>query len=323
MEDLIPKSFTDFVVLDEVQRIPLILNEVHRLIETNKTKFILTGSSARKLREGGENLLAGRALTYYMHPLTAVELGNDFNLEKSLTFGQLPSTYTENEPQSYLDSYVKTYLEEEISQEGLTRNLSDFARFLEVASFSQGSTLNTSEIARDTMVKRKTAESYFKILEDLLIGYRVPAFVKRAKRKLVAHSKFYFFDTGVYKTIRPTGVLDSPEAIDGVILESLLFQDLLAINHALNLKYKMYYYKTTTGLEVDFVLYGDRGIRAFEVKRTPNPDSSDIKSLRLFLEEYPEAKATLVYGGNRRLHLDNIDVIPIEEALKTLPELLS
>ena len=323
MEDLIPKGFTDFVVLDEVQRIPLILNEVHRLIETNKTKFILTGSSARKLRKGGENLLAGRALTYYMHPLTAVELGNDFNLEKSLTFGQLPSAYTEEEPQNYLDSYVKTYLEEEISQEGLTRNLSDFARFLEVASFSQGSTLNTSEIARDTMVKRKTAESYFKILEDLLIGYRVSAFVKRAKRKLVAHSKFYFFDTGVYKTIRPTGVLDSPEAIDGVILESLLFQDLLTVNHALNFKYKMYYYKTTTGLEVDFVLYGERGIRAFEVKRTPNPDSSDIKSLRLFLEEYPEAKATLVYGGSRRLHLDNIDVIPIEEALKTLPELLS
>src|SRR3990167_2118447 len=176
LENYIPINFKDFVIIDEIQRIPNLLNEVHRLIEKSHQKFILTGSSARKLRKKGENLLAGRALTYFLHPLTAFELGSDFNLGKSLAYGQLPSVLIEEDPKKYLESYVKTYLEEEIFQECLTRNLSAFARFLETASFSQGSVLNTSAVAREAAIERKVVENYFLILEDLLIGYKIPVF---------------------------------------------------------------------------------------------------------------------------------------------------
>src|SRR3990167_7325263 len=170
LENLIPKNFDDWVVIDEVQRIPELLNEVHRLIEKNKYKFILTGSSARKIRRKGVNLLAGRALSYHLYPLTVVELGKDFDLSHSLNYGQLPCVYTEENPKAYLESYVKTYLEEEIQQEGFTRNLGAFSRFLEAASFSQGSVLNISSVARDCSVERKVVENYFTILEDLLIA---------------------------------------------------------------------------------------------------------------------------------------------------------
>jgi len=142
LEHFIPKNFNDWIIIDEVQRVPELLNEVHRLIEKNRHKFILTGSSARKIRRRGVNLLAGRALSYHFYPLTAVELGKDFNLNHSLAFGQLPCAYTEKDPKAYLESYVQTYLEEEIQQEGFTRNLGAFSRFLEAASFSQGAVLN-------------------------------------------------------------------------------------------------------------------------------------------------------------------------------------
>src|SRR5450830_457711 len=176
LENLIPNNFNDWIIIDEVQKIPDLLNEVHRLIEKYKYKFILTGSSARKLRRKGPNLLAGRALNYLMHPLTAIELGKDFNLNQSLIFGNLPSAYTESKPKDYLESYIKAYLVEEILQESLTRNLSGFSRFLEAASFSQGSVLNISEVARECAVERKVVESYFTILEDLLLADRIPIF---------------------------------------------------------------------------------------------------------------------------------------------------
>ena len=161
LEKMIPAGFNDWIILDEVQKIPELLDEVHRLIEKHRYKFVLTGSSARKLRKKGVNLLAGRALTYHMHPLTTAELGGDFRLDHSLAFGHLPCAYTENDPKRYLDSYVKTYLLEEVQQEGLTRNLGAFSRFLEAASFSQGSALNISSVARDCAVERKVVENYF------------------------------------------------------------------------------------------------------------------------------------------------------------------
>src|SRR3990167_3030677 len=148
LENLIPENFDDWVIIDEVQRVPELLNEIHRLIEKNKYKFILTGSSARKIRRKGVNLLAGRALSYHLYPLTVQELGKDFDFSRSLTYGQLPCSYTEENPKAYLESYVKTYLEEEIRYEGLTRNLGAFSRFLESASFSQGSVLNISSVDR-------------------------------------------------------------------------------------------------------------------------------------------------------------------------------
>lgn len=320
--NLIPKNFNDFVIIDEIQRVPELLNEVHRLIENSYFKFVLTGSSARKLHRKGHNLLAGRALTYHLHPLTAFEQGLDFDFNRALTYGQLPSITVEEDPKKYLESYVQTYLETEILQEGLTRNLSAFTRFLEIASFSQGSVLNVSEIAREAAIERKVVENYFAILEDLLIALRLPVFSKRAKRRLVTHPKFYFFDVGIYRTLRPMGPLDRPEEAEGVAFESLFLQDLLAVNDSQGLGYKLYYYRTATGQEVDFVLYGNRGLLAFEIKRTGKVKREMLRGIRAFKQEYPEAKCYFVYGGKRIMQEDKIEILPIEKALYDLPKIL-
>jgi predicted AAA+ superfamily ATPase len=211
LESFIPPGYEGWVIIDEIQRIPELLNEVHRLIEKRNLFFVLTGSSARKLRRKGVNLLAGRALTRRMHPLTVIELGGDFTLDHSLQWGHMPMTFTDSNPAAYLSSYVHTYLREEVQQEGLTRNLQAFARFLEAASFSQAAPLNISEVARECDVNRKLAEEYFNIIEDLLLSVRLPAFRKCARRRVVAHPKFFLFDTGFYRAIRPKGILDRPE----------------------------------------------------------------------------------------------------------------
>lgn len=323
LENFIPKDFSNWVVIDEIQRIPELLNEVHRLIEKYKYKFVLTGSSARKLRNKGQNLLGGRALTISMHPLVAGELLQDFKLDHSLAYGNLPSVYVEDNPKAYLESYVKTYLQEEIQQEGLTRNLSAFSRFLEAASFSQGAVLNVSSVARDCGIGRKVVETYFSILEDLLIAYRLPVFAKRAKRRVVNHPKFYFFDVGLYRTLRPMGPLDMPEAVEGIVYEALLFQELNAINDYLDLGYKLFYWQTSNNMEVDFVLYGEKGIKAFEIKRTGKVSSSMLRGLRAFLKDYPQSQAYFIYGGNRQMRDGKITILPFTQALKTLPQLLS
>ncbi|MBU1487802.1 ATP-binding protein [bacterium] len=322
LANFIPKDFNDWIIIDEVQKIPELLDEVHRLIEKEKHKFILTGSSARKIRREGPNLLAGRALTYSLHPLTVSELGPDFDLDHSLRYGQLPCVYTESDPKGYLESYVKTYLEEEVRQEGLTRNIGAFSRFLEAASFSQGGVLNISEVARECAVQRKVVENYFSILEDLLIAYRLPVFTKRAKRRLALHPKFYFFDVGVYRTLRPMGPLDMPEEAEGAAFETLLFQEFNAVNAALGLGYKIYYWRTSNNTEVDFVLYGEKGIFAFEVKRTGRVASPMLRGLRSFLVDYPLARAYFVYGGERRMRQEAIEIIPISDILKELPGIL-
>lgn len=323
LETFIPKGHDDWIIIDEVQRVPALLNEVHRLIESRRLRFILTGSSARKLRHKGVNLLAGRALTHHLHPLTARELGGDFDLDHSLRFGHLPCAYTEADPRRYLQSYVSTYLREEVQQEGLTRNLAAFTRFLEAASFSQGGVLNISSVAQECAVERKVVENYFSILEDLLIASRLPVFTKRAKRRMAAHPKFYFFDVGVFRALRPMGPLDRPEEAEGAAYESLLFQELLAENDYGDLGYALSYWRTSQDQEVDFILYGPRGIRAFEVKRTARLSRGDFSGLKAFLEDYPMAKAHMVYGGERRMSEGEIDVIPMEEFLRSLPQLLA
>src|SRR3989338_4778392 len=323
LENFIPKDFNDWIIIDEVQRIPELLNEIHRLIEKSKYKFILTGSSARKIRRKGVNLLAGRALSYHLYPLTAAELGEDFNLDHSLAYGHLPCVYTEKNPKAYFESYVKTYLEEEIQQEGFTRNLGAFSRFLEAGSFSQGSVLNISSVARDCSVERKVVENYFTILEDLLIAYRIPVFAKRAKRRLIVHPKFYFFDVGLYRTLRPTGPLDIPEEIGGHAFETLFLQELIAINAYLKSGYNIFYWMTSNNTEVDFILYGNKGILAFEIKRTAKVSSSMLKGLKAFQKDYPKAQTYFIYGGERILREGNIEILPIKDTLKKLPEILS
>lgn len=322
IENLIPKKFNDWIIIDEVQRVPEILNEVHRLIEKEKRKFILTGSSPRKLRRKGHNLLAGRALSYSMHALTVKELGKDFQLDHSLKFGQLPCAYTESDPKKYLESYVRTYLDEEVKQEGLTRNLASFSRFLEAASFSQGSVLSITEVARECSIERKVVENYFHILEDLLIGYRIPVFTKKAKRRMVAHPKFYFFDVGVFRTLRPMGPLDMPEEAEGAAFETLLFQEMNALNCMLETQYKIYYWRTSNQKEVDFVLYGPKGLLALEVKRTSRITNSMLSSLKSFEKDYPMAKLFFVYGGKRRQREGNIDIVPLSDMLVELPKIL-
>lgn len=318
----IPEKYKGWIIIDEVQRVPQLLNEVHRLIEKYKYKFVLTGSSARKIRKGGENLLGGRALTFFMHPFSAIELKSDFSLKHSLKYGQLPSVYVEKEPKKYLEAYVKAYLEQEIYQEGLTRNLGRFVRFLEAASFSQGCVLNISEVSRECAVERKVVENYFLILEDLLIAYHLPVFAKRAKRRLVVHPKFYFFDIGVYRTIRPMGPLDRPEEAEGVALESLFLHELKTINEALSLGYKIYYWRTASKKEVDFVLYGNKGLYAFEIKRTSRVTKAMFSGLQSFIRDYPQAKAYFVYGGKRYTREGSIEIIPIIDMLNKLPEIL-
>lgn len=322
LEDLIPSHFAKWVVIDEVQRVPELLNTVHRLIENQELQFILTGSSARRLRGKGVNLLAGRAVTRSMHPLTAGELGPDFSLNASLKHGNLPSAYTESDPKDYLSGYVQTYIREEVQQEGLVRNLQSFARFLEAASFSQASVLNISEVARECEVNRKAVEGYFHILEDLLLACRLPVFAKKTKRRMAVHPKFFLFDAGVFRTLRPKGPLDRPEEIDGAALETLVFQELRAVNDNCGLSFDLYYWRTAGNQEVDFVLYGEKGIIAIEVKRNDKIRQQDTRAMRAFLNEFPMAKAYIFYGGQQHLYLKDLELIPISQALQALPEIM-
>ena len=320
--EMIGAGHRDWVVIDEVQRVPELLNEVHRLIESRKLRFVLTGSSARKLRRRGVNLLAGRALTRFMHPLTAIELGEDFDVERALRRGTLPAAWTHDDPAAYLRSYVATYLREEVQQEGIARNIAAFARFLEAASFSQASVLNVASVARDCGVAAKVAHDYFSILEDLLVAVRVPVFAKRAKRKLTTHSKFFYFDAGVFQAIRPRGPLDPPGDILGAAIETLFLQQLRAVNDAHELGYGIHTWRTHAGDEVDFVLYGERGLIAFEVQRASNVRREDLDGLRLFREDYPAAKTYLVHLGTRRWHESGVEIVPMNECLASLDQWL-
>lgn len=323
LRELIPPNFGDWVVIDEVQRIPELLNEVHDLIESRGLRFILTGSSARTLRRQGVNLLAGRALTYRMYPLTVVEQGVTFQLGNSLRYGHLPARFSEPEPEKYLKDYVQTYLKEEVMQEGLTRNIGHFSRFLEVASFSQGVTVNISEVAREANIERSVAANYFSILEDLLLAIRLPVFSRKAKRKLIAQNKFYFFDVGVFKAIRPRGPLDSEAEIDGPALETLVLQELRAINEYKAYDYQFYFWRTKHRLEVDFVLYGPNGLLAIEIKRSANIQFKETRALREFKKDYPPAKCFVFYGGSTIIYQNDITVLPLDYALRNLAKILA
>jgi len=191
-----------------------------------------------------------------------------------------------------------------------------------MASFSQGSVLNISSVARDCSIERKVVENYFSILEDLLIAYRIPVFTRKAKRRLVAHPKFYFFDVGVYRTLRPRGPLDMPEQIAGIAFETLFFQELLAINDALRKGYKIFYWRTSNNLEVDFILYGNKGIKAFEVKLIERVSKSMLSGLKAFLKDYPMAKAYFIYGGKRYMREGEIEILPVKETFKKLSLIL-
>ena len=245
------------IIVDEIQKVPDILSQIHLMMELYRDKlFIMTGSSARKLKKEGTNLLGGRAYKKTMHPFTASELGSEFNLEQALEFGLIPVVYDSNDKNEALNAYIDLYVREEVMMEGLTRNIGNFSRFLESVSFSHGAQLNISNIARDCQIERKTVESYINILEDLLLAHRVPVFTKKAQRHLSTHPKFYFFDTGLYRKLRPSGPLDNTGEIGGAALEGLVFQHLRAFLDHRSTDSKIYFWRTKSGNEVDFVVYG-------------------------------------------------------------------
>ncbi len=304
------------VVIDEIQRVPQLLDVVHSLIEEHRSwKFVLTGSSARKLRRTGVDLLAGRALLREMHPFMAAELGDRFSLEAALRLGLVPLAVAAKEPSAALKAYTGLYLREEVQMESIVRRVGDFSRFLESASFSHGAVLNISDAARDCHVNRKTAESYFSILEDLMLAFRVPVFTKRAKRHLTSHPKFFFFDPGVFRSIRPAGPYDKPQEIDGAALEGLIAQHLRAWAAYGEEDARLHYWRTKSGNEVDLVLYGSNVFCAIEVKSTDRIRDNMINGLLAFKEDYPEAEICLLYRGTERIKIREVLCVPCKDFL--------
>jgi predicted AAA+ superfamily ATPase len=307
------------VVIDEIQKLPTLLEVVHLLIERKTgAQFILTGSSARKLRRQGVNLLGGRASQKFMHPYMAAELGTSFKLSTALRQGMLPVVWGADDPISVLEAYNALYLHEEVQMEGLVRNIGAFARFLQAMSFSHASVLNLANVSREAQVSRKTVEGYLEILEDLLLGFRLEVFAKRAKRELAAHPKFYFFDTGVFRTNRPTGPLDSASELDGAAVEGLVAQHLYAWCDYTRPKHSLHYWQTRSRSEVDFVVYGETGLYAIEVKNAKRVDVGDLTALKHFAEDYPQAKRYLLYRGDDRLNRDGVLCMSVEEFLLAL-----
>jgi predicted AAA+ superfamily ATPase len=307
------------VVVDEVQKVPALLDVVHQLIEKAATpRFVLTGSSARKLKRAGVDLLAGRAILRSMHPFLAAELSERFDLEVALRQGLLPLVWDSDHADETLRAYVSLYLKEEVQAEGMVRNVGNFSRFLEAVSFSQASVLNTSEVARECEVSRKTVEGYIAILEDLLLSFRLPVFTRRARRHVTTHPKFYWFDAGVYRSVRPGGPLDRPEEIAGAALEGLVAQHLRAWIDYTDPRFNLSFWRTKSGVEVDFVVYGPEGFWAIEVKHSGTVRGKDLRGLKAFKEDYPDAKVRLLYRGNERLEIDGVPCLPCGSFLESV-----
>lgn len=308
-------------VIDEVQKAPGLLDVVHALIEKNRERprFVLTGSSVRKLRRGGVDLMAGRAVVRAMHPFMASELGEEFNLGRALETGTIPLIHAGSSPVESLASYVTTYVKEEVMQEGLVRRADVFYRVLETLSFSHGGLLNATNIARECGgVTTKTVLAHVEILEDLQLAFRLPPFTRRAQRGVSQQEKFYFFDPGVFRAVRPKGPLDRPEEMAGAALEGLVAQQLLAWKSYGGGPATLHHWRTHGGHEVDFALYGEGVFAAVEVKNTDRLRGSDLNGLKHFLKDYPEASPLLLYRGRERLAVDGIPCVPVENWLRSL-----
>ena len=307
------------IIIDEVQKVPEVLDVVHRMVEKDKAlRFVLTGSSPRKLKKAGVDLLAGRAAVKTLHPFMAAELGKDFRMETALEQGLLPLVWGAKDAREALNAYIGLYLREEVQMEGLVRNIGGFTRFLEAISFSHGSVLNVTGIARECAVERKTVEGYISVLEDLLLAFRVPVFTKRAKRHVAQHPKFYFFDAGVFQTLRPRGPLDPPQDISGAALEGLVAQHLRAYQAYAPGKTGLYYWRTKSGVEVDFIVYGQDAFYAIEVKSAKTVHPGDIKGLLSFKEDYPQSTVIMLYRGKERLRIKDVLCLPCERFFAAL-----
>ena len=306
------------VVIDEVQRIPELLNVVHLLLESGaERRFVLTGSSTRKLRRGGVDLLAGRALQRTLHPFMAAELP-ELPLSDALEFGLLPLVVAAQRPLDTLAAYVSLYLEQEVQLEGWARDVGRFGRFLEAISFSHAAVLNLANVARECEVERKTVAGYLEVLEDLLLSFRLPVFTRRARRQTSTHPKFYLFDAGVFRSLRPRGPLDRPEEIEGAAFEGLVAQHLRAWIAYSESKAELFFWRTRSGTEVDFVVYGEAGFWAIEVKNSARVRIQDLRGLQAFATDYPECHKLLLHRGEERRLVDDVWCLPAEEFLREL-----
>jgi predicted AAA+ superfamily ATPase len=301
------------VVVDEIQKVPTLLDEVQWLIEERSARFLLTGSSARKLRRGGVNLLGGRLRSRTLHPFVSTELG-EFDLWQVLSYGTLPPIYFSDAPEDDLRAYTNDYLREEIAHEGLTRNVGAFARFLEVAALCNCQVLNFSSIASDAQVPRSTVHEYFEILKDTLLGFELPSLGTIRKRKALVSSKFYFFDIGVARALQGRGVVHARSSDVGDAFEAWLFHELrAAVDYGL---YKtLHYWRTVTQIEVDFIL---NETTAIEVKATEHADRGDLKGLHAIGDERPMRHRILVCREARPRIVDGIEVLPYREFLHRL-----
>lgn len=310
-QELSPKD--RIVVIDEIQRLPELLNEVHRLIETRGVRFLLTGSSARKLRRGGVNLLGGRARTKYLHPLTYKELGDRFDLSRATERGLLPSIYFSDDPRADLQSYAGSYLQQEIVAEGATRNIPAFSRFLKVAAFCNATIVNFTNVANDAQVKRTTVYEYFEILKDTLVLYELPAWRKTKKRKPLASSKYYFFDVGVVSSLQGRRFRPGrPEF--GEALETYLMHELISYSDYVSQE-SLSYWRSTTGFEVDFII-GDH--TAIEVKAKENVSAQELKPLRVLAEEKQLKRYLCVSLEPRARKIEGVSILPVSEFLEAL-----
>jgi len=301
------------VVIDEIQRLPELLNEVHRLIEERNIHFLLTGSSARKLRQGGVNLLGGRARTKYLHPLTFSELGDRYDLLRAVERGLLPSIYFSDDPLSDLKAYTGSYLQQEIVAEGFVRNVPAFSRFLKVAAFCNGTIVNFTNVSNDAQVARTTVYEYFEILKDTLILHELPAWKKSKKRKPLTSSKYYFFDVGVVAALqgrefRP-GTPEFGEAFETLVMHELISYKDYQSEEALS------YWRSTSGFEVDFII-GDH--TAVEVKAKENISRNDVKALMMLAEERKLKRYLCVSLEPRPRRFGNVDILPYKEFFHAL-----
>lgn len=301
------------VVIDEIQRLPDLLNEVHRLIEKRGVRFLLTGSSARKLRRGGVNLLGGRARVRYLHPLTRGELGQQFDLQRVMLRGSLPSIYFSDDARADLEAYAGNYLQQEIVAEGVTRNVPAFSRFLRVAALCNGRIVNFTKLASDAQVPRTTVHEYFEILKDTLVIHELEAWRKTRKRKPLASSKYYFFDVGVVASLQGRHFAPgTPEY--GEAFETYLVHELVCYRDYRSGE-PLAYWRSTSGFEVDFII-GDH--TAVEVKASANVSERDLKPLRALAEEGLLKRYLCVCLESRPRRSGDVSILPYQDFLQAL-----
>jgi predicted AAA+ superfamily ATPase len=303
------------VIVDEIQKIPALLDEIHWLMANHRVKFILSGSSPRKILRSGANLLGGRALRYELYPLSCSEIPQ-FDLIRALNHGLLPRHYLSNNPKKLIDAYIGNYLRDEIAAEAKIRNISAFGRFLEAAAFSNGEMVNFTNIAADCGVSAISVKEYFQILEDTLIGRYLPSFQKKPKRRVIQAPKFYFFDIGITNHLLKRGRIEMGSESFGNAFEHFIYQELCAHSNYSGENYSIAYWRTTSQIEVDFIL-GDHQI-AIEVKGTDNVQSKHLKGLKAFSEEYIVEKQIVISNDPMDRKVGNILVMPWRKFLDRL-----